>query len=402
VKLLFIPKTIQQMEETGRNRPKSCRLLWLLALLAAGGGTAVLLHLVSHPSLLDKATKTAFVLSPEYGGSSPYQWLSTHEVLVFDTLTSGTNQIEMALYRVDVVTGIKTRLIELERNLTPDSSLPYYAHVSPDGRRLLIFKGSAYQVVDLDGSGSHKWQDKKGAEVEDSYSRIHTFWRDDSRHAVQFLSSDVGRTHSLLIRDVDAPTVAQRTPLPDTPEWEAQNYFSLPSMTPGGVIFAYAPAFEENDTRTLLLIRTSSHPVKTRTTLHAPSGTTFVVAPERRGAVLTVSQDGTRMAWLCKAAPYTPPLRAWLHRFLPRVNDDPVYPMRLYVSSVDGSKAREIGSVEVGMTAEGWRASGSNPIIQAVWNSDPVQEISDLRWLPGGKRLSFVLQNTLYTVSAED
>jgi hypothetical protein len=390
------------MEETGRNKQKSCRMLWLFALMAVGGGIAGLLRLVSHPSLLEKATKTAFVFRPEYGGGPPYQWLSTREALMFDTIKNGTNPYETALYRVDVITGIKTRLTELERNLTPDSSLPYYAHVSPDGRRLLIFKGSAYQVVDLDGNGSHKWQDKKGAEVEDSYSRIHTFWRDDSRHVVQFLSSDVDRTHSLLIRDVDAPTVAQRTPLPDTPEWDAQNYFSPPSMTPSGVLFAYAPAFEENDTRTLLLIRTSPHPVKTRTTLHAPSGTTFVVAPKRRGAVLTVSPDGTRVAWLCKAAPYAPPLRAWLHRFLPRVNDSPMYPMRLYVSSVDGSKAREIGSVEVGMTAAGWRASGSNPIIQEVWNSDTVQEISDLRWLPGSKRLSFVLQNTLYTVSAED
>lgn len=356
-------------------------MIWLFALLMTGGGTAVLLRLVSHPTLLDKATKTEFVLSPVDGGNLPYQWLSMQEILVFDTLKNSPNRHEIALYRMDVFTGTKTRLTKLERCLTSNSSLPYSSHISSDGKRLLIFKGSTYQVVDLDGSGSRKWQDKNGVEVEDSYSRTHTFWLKDSRHVVQILASEVERAHSLLIQDVDMPTVAQRVPLPDTPELDAQDYFSAPHMTPSGVLFAYAPAFEENDTRTLLLVRAAPPPSKTKTALHAPPGTTFVTAPERCGEVLTISPDGTRVAWLCKTAPYASPLRTWLHRFLPHVKEDPISTLRLYISPVDGSQMREIGGIE-------------------MW--DTVRKISDLRWLPGGKRLSFILNNTLYTVSAEE
>ena len=390
-----------------RTRQQRYKLLWLPALLAAGSGTAILLRLISHPTLRDKATRTALVLSPEYGGILPYAWLSPREALVFDTLKTrnAANLNNIAMYRVEVVTGLKTRLTTLERSLTPDSSLPYYSRVSPNGKRLLICKGSAYQVVDLDGSRLRKWADWKASDNEE-YGRVQTFWLADSRHLAQFHSAGAGTPllpgtpHSLLTRDVDAPADTLRTPLPDAPELEAIDYFSPPSMTSGGALFAYAPEYEENDTRTLLLIHTDplfakTTFVKTKTTLHAPPGTTFATAPERRGAILAVSPDGTRVAWLCKTPPSAPPLRAWLHRFLPRVNADPVYSMRLCVSCVDGSKAHEIGSVDVGTTAAGGQLSGA-------WNSDSAEEISDLRWLPGGKQLSFVLHNALYTVSAEE
>ena len=190
--------------------------------------------------------------------------------VVFDTIKTGANPQGTALYRVNVVTGIKMRLTELESRLPSDSSLPYYAHVSPDGKRLLVFKGSAYQVVELDGSRSRQWQDKKGTGVADSYSRVCTFWLEDSRHIVHFLSSGAESVPCLLMRSVDAPAETQHVPLPATPEFQARDYFSPPRITPGGMVFAFASAYEENDTRTLLLIP----PVSPRQNQnHAPRAT---------------------------------------------------------------------------------------------------------------------------------
>ena len=359
-----------------------------------------MLRLVSHPSLLEKATKTAFVLHPEYGGDLPYQWLSSSGALVFDTIKTGANPQGTALYRVNVVTGIKMRLTELESRLPSDSSLPYYAHVSPDGKRLLVFKGSAYQVVELDGSRSRQWQDKKGTGVADSYSRVCTFWLEDSRHIVHFLSSGAESVPCLLMRSVDAPAETQHVPLPATPEFQARDYFSPPRITPGGMVFAFASAYEENDTRTLLLIPPALPRVKIKTTLHAPPGTTFVTVPERHGMALAMSPNGTRVAWLCKVPPHVSPLPAWLRRLLPGLKSTPTCPMRLYISHPDGSQAREIGSADVGLNGVSWQSNGTG--LRKAWILDPAEEIFDLRWLPGGRCLSFVRQHTLYTVSAEE
>jgi len=88
----------------------------------------------------------------------------------------------------------------------------------------------------------------------------------------------------------------------------------------------------------------------------------------------------------------TPPLLSWLHRVIPKFTAKPTVTEELWVSGTDEGEMHKIGAVPIKMDASGKAddpANGSEFLI------------TDMRWLPDGKQISFIYQGTLYVVPAE-
>jgi hypothetical protein len=98
---------------------------------------------------------------------------------------------------------------------------------------------------------------------------------------------------------------------------------------------------------------------------------------------VAISNDGKRLAWLLQYA-YVPPLAAWLHRALPRISAQSRVTQSLWVSRLDGTGMVEVGHLPIADEKEAEKAGNRL-----------------LRWLPGGRRLSFLYQDALWTVPVE-
>ena len=123
----------------------------------------------------------------------------------------------------------------------------------------------------------------------------------------------------------------------------------------------------------------------------------FAIAPGKHGSVrkfkihmpsyvvlvdLAFSPHGDRIAWVLMQT-HPSPASALLHRILPMVKLVPKTVTGLWVSQIDGSNLHEIGHLD--------NPSGPNKI----------PPIDYVRWLPDGKKLSFVYRDALYTVPAD-
>ena len=109
-------------------------------------------------------------------------------------------------------------------------------------------------------------------------------------------------------------------------------------------------------------------------TVHFPAGAAW------RQAAL--SPHGERVAWLVSRN-YVSPFQRFAAKFLHR-SITPQNQEQILVSKIDGSEMREIGTFDV-------------PFGGAVLEEN---KISGLRWLPGGKQLSFEHDGGLWTVPA--
>jgi hypothetical protein len=92
-----------------------------------------------------------------------------------------------------------------------------------------------------------------------------------------------------------------------------------------------------------------------------------------------LSPSGDRLAWACTQS-YVSPFNLLLHRFLPQVSIVPQQRFSLWISRVDGSQLHELGYV----------AAHDNQVV-----------ISQLLWLPSGKKLGFTYNDTFYTIPAD-
>ncbi len=117
------------------------------------------------------------------------------------------------------------------------------------------------------------------------------------------------------------------------------------------------------------------------TTLHLTQKRS--VAPPRAKTIeeTKISPTGDRIAWLVDAA-HVDPVLARLRRLLPFLQTSVQPHQELWVSRLDGTGMRVVGQV---------------PILGR--NRKPPQ-VSDLRWLPDGKHLSFAYDDALWTVPA--
>ena len=109
-------------------------------------------------------------------------------------------------------------------------------------------------------------------------------------------------------------------------------------------------------------------------TVHFPAGAWFKQA--------ALSPQGNRAAWLVERD-YVSPFQRFMAKFLHR-SITPQAQEQILVSNIDGSEMREIGTFDV-------------PPGEDIGEED---KISNLRWLPGGKQLSFEHDGGLWTVPA--
>jgi len=109
------------------------------------------------------------------------------------------------------------------------------------------------------------------------------------------------------------------------------------------------------------------------------------------GAYLVESKvSSQQLAGYHLTASRTPELLSWLHRVIPKFNARPTDTEELWVSDAAG-EMHKIGAVQIKRDASGKAedpANGSEFFI------------SDMRWLPDGKQISFFYDDTFYVVPA--
>jgi len=96
-----------------------------------------------------------------------------------------------------------------------------------------------------------------------------------------------------------------------------------------------------------------------------------------------VSPDGNRLAWVVLARG-SDTIGTWLHRRIPSIKPRTWIKTAVWVSNLDGSRMHELGCI-----------SGTQK------TDDDSPEWVSLKWLPGGKQLSFEYKDKLYTVAAQ-
>ncbi len=310
----------------------------LIGALVFGGWALLLLCLTPRPDLLQKAARTAF------SGDAPYQWLSNHELLVFDRAPEhGWN-----CFRLDTLTGTKVPLPELQRSLSNTSDMPYFLKVSPDGKHVVYHGSATPQLFTTKGTRLQSCQWNTPPDNQNIANGA-PFWLANGRlvflpnlnNATAPLSDNFLRLPFLDARKLDAQissedgsaiivnpqTEIQNLKLltiPFLPEFGAAQYYSPPMLTASGLLYAYASAYEENDTRVLLLQSLTPGSAAVKHVVHAPPGLTFAACNSADGDSARISPQGNRVFWLFHSRAYTPPLRALLRRFTPGSKRPPI------------------------------------------------------------------------------
>jgi hypothetical protein len=87
----------------------------------------------------------------------------------------------------------------------------------------------------------------------------------------------------------------------------------------------------------------------------------------------------------------TPEFLSWLHRVIPKFTARPMVTEELWVSDAAGGM-HKIGVVPIKLDASGKAEDPANGFEFFI---------SDMRWLPDGKHISFIYRDTLYVVPAE-
>jgi len=93
---------------------------------------------------------------------------------------------------------------------------------------------------------------------------------------------------------------------------------------------------------------------------------------------VVLSPHADRVAWVFHQR-YLSPLLVLSKRVGLPFNAEAIEETTIYVSRIDGTEMREIGT--------------------APSPTDASQDV-EIKWMPSGKRLSFVYKNVLYTISA--
>ena len=313
------------------------------------------------PTLLLRAQKVFPVRAwdPKHDN---YFWLSNEEALLVTPADepADENGPLLALQRVNTATGTVTA------DPTLGVSLHRYAHsdvsgweLSPDAKWLLCHDYSrSWVAVSLDSSHDviRPFQGAGSGEV-----GPFTAWLPDARSWLQAVQEE-GVTHNYLYR-VDTPTVTDHVGRFGLDGLEIVGFFGptrvltiLPRTGDGGGISmadydALSPA-------------TSSHFY----IQHVP--------PNMDVQQVVLSPDRSRLAWKFAVKPLPLGLKATINSGYVR-HSSPVT-AGLWISDLNLNNLREIGTVDI--------------------RDD---HITNLRWTPDGKRLSFIDGDALYTVPVD-
>lgn len=278
--------------------------------------------------------------------------------------------------RLDTDTGVRTPLEALNQNcrnslhsqstnILPSMHFPPEATLSPDRKRLLLGPDLLSQMgekpclvfaVNLEGK----------EEVRIKMVPLFSFaiWLHDSHRFLADEATD-GNGEPVMVHDLDRPKQATRLNVRVNPFDE-----TLVGITQ-----------EEH-----LLLRHWNGRDAAGSVQIADIGTQAPSAPVRRFAInlpisaiverAEISSDGKRLAWLLEYD-YSAPHAQWLHRLWPSYKLTAESRLGLWVSRLDGAEMTEIGH---------------------KYYEDRPGELTDLQWLPGDKKISFIYNDALYTV----
>jgi hypothetical protein len=354
---------MKRLERTAR-----IKMRWgmVLALVLLGGLAAIFCP--REPVLLEHATRILDMRAADPSEGLTYAWLSDHELIYF--------RPDGNLWRRDIKTGAETVLPALTRQVK--CSIPYetihWLLPSPDGKWLMWGEAGPSPLFITSVDGARQFSYPKG------YSKAQ--WLPDSQRWSQWIGND-----GTLWTQVDIHAVAN----PD----QYRSVGALPAGLRGldvlavrseDVIIARTKDVEIagkpsasavtsyitfRDTQELSVW--SLHSVKSlhQFTIHLPG---FVHA-------VKVSPQGDRVAWLLWRQ-NTSPVFKMLQRLFPTLKKDEHESLAIYTSKLDGSQMREIG----------WVDSKPQPTGSLI---------EEMRWLPNGKNLSLIANDTLWTVPVE-
>lgn len=337
-----------------------------------------------EPLLLEHATRVLDMRATDPVEAMNYGWLSDHDLLYF---RSGG-----VFCRLDTMTGMKTDLPTLTRQIK--SSIPdceqvsHWPNPSPDGQSVLWGPTTNAPVFVASVDGVRRWEWPKDVRTHETGA---SYWMADSQHWTEWMYGPLTMQGSgwtkVKIHSLATPHVSQ-------------TISSLPPVLKGLEILSV----QSEDT---IIARTRDGETILPTSPPRPGPFTVSIQTDYRrmqevsvwslrkatplhqyrirlpGLALQVkaSPQGDRLAWVVQFQSVSPFLKK-IRRFIPAWKEEKRLSLALYVSDLDGNHLQEIGRVDR--------------------NPKPESEvIEELHWLPGGKRLSFIMDDNLWTVPVE-
>ncbi|HLV79905.1 MAG TPA: hypothetical protein VKT32_06460 [Chthonomonadaceae bacterium] len=325
------------------------------------------------PDLRQVATRTPIVNDDRDG---TYFWMDGSTVL-FLRLTPNTTLYHATF--IDAATGRKTlpeafntrngsllrgqSMIVMAGNHREQCYLPLEAVLSPDKRWLLwsslgTLSGPRWVAATLSGAEQRQWKPDSDPASQVAGLPGHALWMRDSRMWVELVYRYANRNYTITranVYELDDSSPIRKIAVQGLEDG------LLAGLTGDNEILMYYPPDPIGRHETPITEAHFSLVPLTSATVTARDLTITIPTSMDIASVL-LSPQGDRLAWILQ--------RGGL--------DSPVY--TLYVSDGEG---------------KGMRAIGSAPYVQV---GKRYSWPGDLRWLPDGKRVSFVYRNALYTV----
>ena len=359
-------------QKTGKRQRLKVRLIALTSILFIAALAAILCP--GEPFLMNRATKVADTSDWDFRWTS-YDWISNREVLFFRGGSPNHPIVNgWSFFKRDIAANQETYLDALSGFAYGSFGKHSQHAISPDGKRI-FWTGDEPSIYCCNLDGTQQFHFKRGL-----FSRI--AWMADSSRLVEYvMNEDADRiAHGLIHipgnpksqrmlkvpavfttanRNVSVSTNGQA--LTTTSDWEGQK------------------AVDSVDVCEYVVGKETEPPHIHR--IHLPVKATIL--GER------FSPRGDRIVWpLLQETDIQTPILKWLHRYIPAFNLDPGAKMSIWVSRIDGSEMHEIGIVLLKPD----RTNGGVVLADAP---------EYIFWQPDGKRLSFYLKDTLYTVPAD-
>lgn len=374
---------LRMITTIGENRKRRGLLIWLVAALTLLIGVPANLSIPAAaapppdqppvPGAIrvlaldpDNSTGAAGMI-----GGVGQPWLSNHELLHFR---------HGLLYRYDVAANVDTPLTQLTRQVKTSACFLYFLDASPNGQQVIwgMSANNPIFVATVDGARREQWDGNGGM--------TQPFWCADGKHWMQFHfggNPESLRWTKIQMHSLDAPHASQTFPsappglngldilaapsadriiarMPDHVEMKPPKSSAGVSHPDGSVSFTFQelPTFRKAQTISVWSLRQAQP-------LHR-----YAISLPGWVQEVTVSPNGERAAWLL-----TKVLGAGARASV-----------SLWASGVDGSGLHRIGDVRV-------RARlGNSPLADFA---------SQLHWVPGDEKVSFLYGDALWTVAAD-
>jgi len=307
--------------------------------------TAIWLILPHESSLIESAHAVIRLRTlPRHTGGEPVEqscWLSSHQLLIITTDTDERNESDTwngHLELFDTTTHTRSSLAGLTKKFARSRlpTPPRDFKLSPGGTWLhwhVLLGGVDYLsgVVKWDGTQDREWRSEEDEP---------TFWMDD-QHFVAVLKDGHMQISKVTVHDARTAKGDRSYPLGSI---EAKSI--LKDYGPGGTT-PNIHAFDSMPTNSKM------------------EG--MAISPQRKAMLVQF------------AAERTPPILAWIHRYVRAIPAKPKSTEELWIVRIDDGSVHEVGHI----------AGSSEPQLQ------------NLEFLPDGNQISFVYHGMLYVTPIE-